>query len=120
MTHPVIGELAPHWAGIALGTNFDQFNTPTMNGLARVVRDGQRLELLAVAANHEGRGDAGRFLAACQAQYATVCVWDVMNHRLAEMLERRGFRPVVEWVDGELTDGFRWDHPAAVSSTEDQ
>lgn len=108
----MIGALKPHWAGVALATDFDEFDTPTMNGLARVVPGTAHLEILAISAKHPGRGDCGRFFAECMKHYDIVRVWDVLNGDLAEMLERRGFKYVTRWMDREMVDGYEWSRSA--------
>jgi hypothetical protein len=95
--HPVIGALRPYTTYAALfgdtSSPFDEFETATMQGLAWV--RGDRLDILAIGAKTPGRGDCGRFLAACMKAYQTIVVWDVLNSDLAQMLERRGF--VNDW-----------------------
>lgn len=106
---PVIGELRP-WVLATiypeLDAGFDQFRTPTMGGLAKVI--GARLDLLSLDAHRPGHGDCGRFLAECQNAYEEIRVLFIMNPQLDAMLKRRGFASFAAWQDGEPIDGLRW------------
>lgn len=111
--HPVIGSLTPRASWVraypADTGSFNEFQIPTMKGLARV--RGDHLEILAIVADQPNQGDCGRFLAACMESYTMVTVWEVLNTDLAEMLDRRGFVVVHEWIDGGHFQGMRWRKP---------
>lgn len=101
---PILGHLVPY-----LGGPFGAFETPTVWGLGWV--RGDRLDLLALVAVRPGCGDVGRFLADCQAAYRVIGAWEIGSDRLRGMLERRGFQPAREVLDGELSEGMLWQAP---------
>jgi len=111
--YPVVGVLTPVvWVQMVLGLNhsdYEHYTTGTVHGLAKVRRNGIRLDLLVIASEVPGQGDGGRFLDACTRSYSTVAVWLITSPRLQGMLERRGFRKVREYDGGEMVDGMRWD-----------
>jgi hypothetical protein len=54
-----------------------------------------------IAAEREGAGDVGRYLDALPTDRRIVFP-TVISARLRGMLERRGFRPNVEWIDERI------------------
>ena len=91
-----------------LGTPYQRFSSPFgIDGLAWSVPS--RLDLLAVSATIPRTGQFRRFIRGAQAEYETICVWEVWNHDLAEALVRYGFQPAEEEQNGEILRGFRWD-----------
>src|SRR5574341_1865509 len=91
---PVLGSLRPHFE------EWCAFDTGLVHGLAQV--RGERLDLVAIVAHFEGQGDVGRFLAACQAAYQLIYIWEIVNPVLAGMPERRGFQPCPDLVIDRL------------------
>lgn len=70
---------------------------------------GATLDLLVVHAQRPGTGQFRAFIAACQAVYPVICVWQIWNPGLPAMLTRYGFVPArhVE-RDGEHVSGMCW------------
>lgn len=104
-----LGKVTPDPAGTILGTGFKRFYSRSgIDGLAR--ENGDRLDILAVVANKPGKGQFRSFIATCQKQYRTVCVWGIFNPLLEEILGRYGFTPETE-IDqwGMPLVGMRWD-----------
>lgn len=108
MKVPVLGQMRPSFLSTipAFDTGFDEFDTPTMHGLARVV--GNHLDILAIDAHVPGRGDCGRFLAECIESYERVRILFIGNPQLDQMLRRRGWEPFVAYEDGEIIEGRQW------------
>jgi N-acetylglutamate synthase-like GNAT family acetyltransferase len=102
--HAVIGRLEP-----SFDQRFGSFDTGTINGFARVER--RTIEILAIEAEHQGRGDGGRFFASLQAIYREIIVWEIYNQRLRAMLARRGFVRMSGVYHGERLTGMRWRRP---------
>lgn len=107
MRVPVLGLLLPPTSRRFEGSEWSEFDTGALVGIA-TVRD-RRIDLLAVHARRPGRGDFRRFLADLMAAYNVVVVWAITNPFLPQVLERRGFRETMEYRDGELCDCMRWD-----------
>lgn len=94
-----------------LGTGYEQFHSPTgMNGLAKV--DGDRLDILALDASAPGTGQLRAFIDQCKREFETICIWEIWNPLLEEILRRYGFRAFKRAVDkdtDEEMDGYRYD-----------
>lgn len=105
MTAPIVGTLTPFLT--ALDAGFSTFETPTIDGLARVTET--RIDFLAVVARNPGKGDFHRFIEDCKQSYDTIAVWEIFNANLKVMLARWGFREVLELMDGSISRGMRWD-----------
>lgn len=106
MEHP-IGELFPY--AVFLGTGYGRFESPFgIHGLARIKTPG-KLELLAVAANEQGKGNFRKFIAACKECYDCICIWECWNPLLDEILPRYNFWHAQQIDnDGERVKGWRW------------
>lgn len=100
----------PDPVGELLGTGYSRFQHASgMEGLAKVTND--RLDILAVNATREGRGQFREFIAAAKKSFKVVAVWEDWNPILAPALERYGFKPakcVEAW--GEINNGWEWIH----------
>ncbi len=106
----VLGTMKPDWIGALLGTSYQRFSSPTgMNGLAKVSKD--RIDILAVDAMIPGTGQFRTFIDQCKQEFETVCIWEVWNPWLHEVLQRYGFRAVEEKDPdtGEELKGYRYD-----------
>ncbi len=106
----VLGATAPDPFGQILGTGYDRFKSPTgMNGLAKV--SANRIDILALDATIPGTGQLRNFIDQCKREYETVCIWEVWNPWLHEVLRRYGFRALREADPdtGEELDGYRYD-----------
>jgi hypothetical protein len=104
-THPVIGQLSGYE-----GAEFREFITPTARGLAMV--RGDRLDILAIATEHEGRGEFSRFLAKCKENYSVIGIWEIWNPILKTILARKDFHAASEVLAyGELSNGMIWEAP---------
>ena len=95
--------------GQMLGTGYMRFQSP--NGLGGLAKwTDERLDLLAVHAFVEGRGQFRDFIAAAKREYKTVCVWEDWNPIVGQALARYGFSRETEIQgDGEVITGWRWD-----------
>ena len=118
MTHPVLGLVTRDKYANLLGTGYYAF--VALNGLSGLVKespDGERLDLLAVVSEKDRSGTFRAFIATAKAHYRTICVWEVFNEFLPEVLLRYGFTPEVEPEgSGEIKTGFRWDKPTESST----
>ncbi len=104
----VLGVTSPHWASKMLGTDYDLFESPTgMRGLAK--EDGNRLDILAVDATDEGKGQFRNFIVQCKKEFQEIYVWEVWNDVVANALERYGFRRVTEFRIDAHVDGWKWE-----------
>lgn len=104
-----IGKTTPSFIGVMLGTGYDEFQSPSgIGGLCKVT--GDRLDLLAVHASIEGKGQFREFIRQCKEWFKTICVWHIANPVVEGALERYGFTPETE-IDGqgETMTGMRWD-----------
>jgi hypothetical protein len=102
-----LGQLKPHWLGDVLGTNFMEFDTPTVQGLAR--EDGDRVEILAIYSKEQGRGYFRDFIARCKGEFREVRVLTIMEPQVAKALKRYGFRKFQRREpDGERVAGMVW------------
>lgn len=108
---PLMGKVEPDPVGEMLGTGYVQFQSPGgIGGLAKWSED--RLDLLAVHAFIEGKGQFREFIAQAKGQFKTICVWEDWNPIVGPALKRWGFTPETEiqgW--GESVNGWRWDSP---------
>jgi hypothetical protein len=113
--HPVVGVLTPSAFAIThpeIAVDFDEFDTGTVCGLARVAANpGERLDILAISSYVKGGGDGGRFLAAAVEAYRHVRVYAIENDRLRAMLARRGFTDFIRMERGEPCTGMEWRRP---------
>ena len=94
-----LGTITPDPMGELLGTGYMRFESPFgVHGPAKEFSD--RVDLLAVVSEEQGRGYFRAFIRHLQATYHTVCVWEVWNATLGDVLRRYGFRPAWEadWV----------------------
>ena len=81
--------------GEVLGTGYKRFESPFgVNGLAK--ESSERVDILALVSDEEGKGHFRAFIARCLAIHHTVCVWEVWNPILGAALRRYGFRPAWE------------------------
>ncbi len=104
----VLGITMPDPAGQLLNTGYDRFESETgIHGLAK--SEENRLDILAVVAMEEGTGQFREFIKQCKAEYTTVCIWEVWNPQLQEVLPRYGFQRTTEFQVDEVTHGWRWD-----------
>lgn len=105
----LLGVVAPDQIGQILGTGYMRFQSP--NGLGGLAKwTDERLDLLAVCALAEGRGQFRDFIAAAKLKYQTVCVWEDWNPIVGAALARYGFKRETEVQgDGEIITGWRWD-----------
>jgi hypothetical protein len=73
--------------------------------------NGNRLDLLAFNALIPGLGQFRRFIQRCKREYETICIWEVWNSWLPEVLQRYGFRAYSEMDrdTGEPLEGYRYD-----------
>ncbi len=98
----------PDPVGVILGTGYSRFQHASgMAGLAKIT--GDRLDILAVNATNEGKGQFRQFIAAGKKSFRVVAVWEDWNPILAPALERYGFKPaqcVEAW--GEINNGWEW------------
>lgn len=109
VVHPVIGTLTPD----DMWDEFGHFFLQDIRGLARVT--GERIDfvLLYVHPAKRGAGAWRGLLAACQAAYRVIVVWEVKNSRLDAMLAREGFTITIGSVDGSPRSiGRIWRRPA--------
>lgn len=106
----ILGELTLDPVSQVLGTGYLRFQSPTgIDGLAKVKEN--RLDLLAFNALVPGVGQFRRFIGRCKREYETICIWEVWNPWLHEVLQRYGFRAYSE-VDrdtDERLEGYRYD-----------
>jgi len=107
----VLGIISPDPVGVVLETGFERFVSPTgIEGLARAI--GGRLDVLAVINPTPIRGCFGKFIAAAQIEYRTICVFAIDNPIVDQALRRYGFTDDVE-IDrfGDTQELLRWDKP---------
>lgn len=104
-----LGRYEPDVAGIILGTGFNRFESPDgINGLAEW--RGDRIEILAVVANNPGQGNFKKFIADLKREFRTICIWEIWNPWLGDVLKRYGFTDETDIrSDGESVTGMRWD-----------
>lgn len=107
----VLGQTCPDPVGLILGTGFQRFESPIgIEGLAK--ENGSSLDILAVVNPSDQRGRFRQFIARAQAEYSTICVWEIFNPAVEAALGRYGFAPEVELAaTGEPLRGMRWDKP---------
>ena len=106
----LLGETMPDPFSKLLGTNLFRFRSPTgLNGLAKTVGE-DRLDLVAVDASIPGTGQFRTFIKKAKQEYAVICIWEVWNPMLDEILPRYGFKPHagVDEDTGESLSGYRW------------
>ncbi len=106
----VLGETYPDPISRLLGTKLFRFRSPTgLNGLAKTVGD-DRLDLVAVDASIPGIGQFRTFIKRAKQEYAIICIWEVWNPMLEEVLPRYGFQPHmgIDKDTGEPLNGYRW------------
>jgi|SRR3989304_3216074 len=106
----VLGQTNPDPLSEVLGTGYSRFQSPTgIDGLAKEEKD--RLDLLAFNALVPGIGQFRRFIQRCKREYETICIWEIWNPMLHEVLQRYGFRAYSEKDrdTGELLEGYRYD-----------
>lgn len=106
----VLGLTNPDPVGELLGTGYLRFQSPTgIDGLAK--ENGDRLDLLAINALIPGIGQFRRFIRRCKREYETICIWEVWNSWLPEVLQQYGFRAHSEKDrdTGERLEGYRYD-----------
>lgn len=107
----VLGEIEPDRFGIALRTGFWRFYSPVgVEGLAKF--DDDRLDVLALFSPRPGQGCFRAFINRAKLKYNTIYVWEIWTPWLDGVLERYGFKPATEFVNGERIDGRRWDREA--------
>lgn len=108
---PLMGEFESDPVGAILGTGYMRFQSPGgIGGLAKWSDD--RLDLLAVHASVEGKGQFRDFIAQAKLVFKTICVWEDINPIVGPCLARYGFTREIEiqgW--GEAVEGWRWDRP---------
>lgn len=112
MKHNHLTDLGVDPIGLALGFGeraYHRFTTQEgVGGLAKWTKD--RLDILAVHSDVEGKGNFRGFIARCQREFSTICIWEVWNLSLGQALERYGFKDETEiHGDGEIVSGMRWD-----------
>jgi hypothetical protein len=92
-----------------LGSGFMRFASPFgIKGGAR--ESANRVDLVAVGSDEEGTGHFRAFIRHCQANYATICVWELWDDALSAVLRRYGFQPALETDQFEsMVRGWRWD-----------
>lgn len=107
--HPLLGTAEPDPIGAILGIGYWRFQSPNgIGGLAKWTDD--RLDLLAIHAFVEGRGEFRQFVADAKSHFKTICVWEDWNPIIGQALERYGFMRETEIQgDGEIIKGWRWD-----------
>jgi hypothetical protein len=73
---------------------------------------GDRLDILAVINPTPIRGCFGKFIAAAQIEYRTICVMAIKNPIVDQALRRYGFTDDME-IDqfGDTQELLRWDKP---------
>lgn len=106
----VLGETYPDPLSQLLGTNLFRFRSPTgLNGLAKIVGE-DRLDLVAVDALIPGTGQFRTFINRAKEEFSTLCIWEVWNPVLEEVLPRYGFHPHkdTDADTGEKLEGYRW------------
>lgn len=108
MSNPVVGELTP-WVGV-FPTEFREFNTPTMNGLAKIT--GSSIEIMSVYSRHPNKGHFREFVDDLKRNYTRIRFWALLNEDLVGTLSRYGFSSGAD-VDeyGEMTDLMDWKDP---------
>jgi hypothetical protein len=104
-----LGIITPDPMVKMLGPGCMRFASPFgIKGAAR--ESANRVDLLAVVSDEEGTGHFRAFIRHCQANYDTICVWEVWNDTLRAALRRYGFQPALESDQfDELFRGWRWD-----------
>ena len=92
-----------------LGPEYMRFASPFgIKGGAR--ESANRVDLVAVGSDEEGTGHFRAFIRHCQANYATICVWELWDDALSAVLRRYGFQPALETDQFEsMVRGWRWD-----------
>ena len=106
----VLGQINRDPVNEILMTGYSRFESPTgIDGLAK--ERGDRLDLLAFNALIPGTGQFRRFIQRCKSEYETVCIWEVWNPMLHEVLPRYGFRAYSERDrdTGAPLEGYRYD-----------
>ncbi len=77
----LLGKTTPDLAGQILKTGYDRFQSPTgIDGLCRVT--GKRLDLLAVFAAQEGKGQFRNFIAKSKKEFETIRIYEIWNPTL--------------------------------------
>ena len=105
----LLGAVEPDPIGVVLCTGYMRFQSPGgLGGLAKWTDT--RLDLLAVHAMIEGRGQFRDFIASAKREWQTICVWEDWNPVVGPALARYGFTRETEVQgDGEIINGWRWD-----------
>lgn len=108
--HPVLGHIYHDDVGVILGTGYNHFSSPLgIHGLCKMDGKG-RLDLLVVVARNAGTGQFKKFMLACMKSFKTICIWQIWNMHLEQMLLKNGFTPDTEITkDREVLKGLRWD-----------
>jgi len=107
--HPLLGSNRPDPCSLILGTGYSQFHSfAGIDGLAKWTDS--RLDLLVVHTFLPGQGEFRTFIKSAKTYFRTICIWEVWNPWLGEVLLRYGFTPETEvQSNGEVAEGFRWD-----------
>jgi|ERR1700723_664348 len=115
MNAAVFTDWRPDPCAVMLGTGYMIFESRSgIHGLAKELPE--RIDLLAVQAEHPGRGQFRHFIHALKLNYRTICVWEIMNEQMNPILKRYGFSPVQETDCGETLTGWKWEkHDASPS-----
>ena len=106
---PGLGIITPDPMLKMLGPEYMRFASPFgIEGGAR--ESANRVDLVAVGSDEEGTGHFRAFIRHCQANYATICVWELWDDALSAVLRRYGFQPALETDQFEsMVRGWRWD-----------
>lgn len=111
----ILGKTHPDPFAAVFKTSYFRFCSPIgIDGLCKL-SDG-RLELLAVIANRPGKGHFRKFIRQAKLEYSTICVWEIWNPFLDDVLSRYGFFACEEYKNGETVTGWRWDRGGTISS----
>ncbi len=113
MKHPILGRMVADPFSHALGIGYFEFASPSgISGLARESDDGRKIDILAVTALIERAGCFRSFMNECKDHYQVICIWQITNIWLPEVLKRYGFEPHEDFekVPGgvERVSGMRW------------
>lgn len=106
----VLGSITPDPFNQLLGTGYSRFQSSTgMNGLAKEHK--KRVDILALDATKPGTGQLRKFIDRCKREYKTICIWEVWNPWLRDVLKRYGFYTyqAFDRDSGEWLAGYRYD-----------
>lgn len=105
-THPVLGELHPHWTSEMFGSGYMEFRG-AVSGLAKVI--GAEVHILSVISQTPGVGFFKRFVGELKEHYEFIRFWSVVNDEIRPMLARYGFKQGND-VDqfGEMQEVWDW------------